>query len=73
MTITLYGGRKTRAFRCHWTLTELDTPYEEQEIDFRAGDHRSEAFLKINPNGKVPALTDDTGADNDCFLGLSHP
>ena len=58
MTIKLYGNRGTRALRCYWVLEELEVPYEVQTIDFRAGDNRTPEYLKINPNGKVPALTD---------------
>ena len=53
MTIKLYGNRGTRALRCYWVLEELEVPYEVQTIDFRAGDHRTPEYLKINPNGKV--------------------
>ena len=29
-----------------------------QTIDFGAGEHKGEAFLKVNPSGQIPALTD---------------
>lgn len=56
--ITLYGSARSSAGRCLWTLEEAGVPYELKNIDMRTKEHKSEAFLKINPNGKVPALTD---------------
>ena len=39
-------------------LEELGLSYKVQELDVRNGqDHKSEWFLKINPNGRVPALS----------------
>jgi glutathione S-transferase len=57
--ITLYGSPKSSAGRCFWCLEEIATPYTVKAIDFGAKEHKSEWFMKINPNGKVPALTDD--------------
>jgi glutathione S-transferase len=59
MSITLYGNPKTRAFRAIWALTEADLPFELVKLDMTKGEHKSEAFLKINPNAKVPALVDE--------------
>ena len=56
--VTIYGSPKSSAGRCFWCLEEAGVAYEAKSIDFRAGEHKAEAFLKINPNGKVPALTD---------------
>ena len=44
--------------RCFWCLEEVQADYEAKAINFKDKEHKSEAFLKINPNGKVPALTD---------------
>lgn len=57
--ITLYGSPKSSAGRCIWTLEEAGVPYTLKELDFRNREHKSPEFLKINPNGKVPAMTDD--------------
>ncbi|KAF5011838.1 hypothetical protein FDECE_2070 [Fusarium decemcellulare] len=43
------------AHRVHITLNELGIPFEEQQIDL--GVPRTEAYLKVNPRGKVPALS----------------
>jgi GST-like protein len=39
-------------------LEEAGLPYEVVPIDTRKGEQHSPAFLKINPNGKTPALVD---------------
>ena len=50
----LYGSPHNRAFRCYWMLEELGLEYEARPLDTRAGECRTESFLAINPNGKVP-------------------
>ena len=39
-------------------LEEAGMPYELMAVDTRKGEQHSPAFLKINPNGKTPAITD---------------
>jgi glutathione S-transferase len=56
--IRLFGTAQTRAFRPLWMLEELGVPYELVKTDFANGDTRTSGFLKINPNGHVPALVD---------------
>ncbi|MCO4759769.1 MAG: glutathione S-transferase family protein, partial [Oceanospirillaceae bacterium] len=56
--ITIYGSPKSSAGRCFWCLEEAGVEYTTKSIDFSAGEHKSEAFLQINRNGKVPALID---------------
>lgn len=57
--ITLYGKSPSRSNRAQWALEELELPYNFYEIDFAAGESRSEYFLKLNPAGKIPVLVDD--------------
>jgi glutathione S-transferase len=56
--ITLYGTANTRAFRVLWMLEELGVPFEHVKTDFASGATRTPEFLRINPNGHVPALVD---------------
>ena len=58
MTLTLYGGARSRASMVRWYLGEKGIPYTFACLDMAAGEHRQEAFLAINPFGKVPALVD---------------
>ena len=60
MTLTLYGGPRTRASIIRWYLEEKGIPYVLQSLDLQQGEHRQEPFLRINPFGKVPALVDDS-------------
>lgn len=57
--LKIYGTKRSSAYRCHWLLAELGVAYETVSVDFTAGEHKGEAFLKINPNGKVPVMIDD--------------
>jgi glutathione S-transferase len=54
----LYEFAPTRSIRARWTLQELGIDFEAIPIDLLAGEHRSPAFLKINPAGKLPVLVD---------------
>lgn len=56
--ITLYGPARSSAGRCFWLLEELGLPYENKKVDLMNKEHKADWFLKINPNGKVPALVD---------------
>merc|ERR1711953_998604 len=40
-------------------LKAMGCEFEDQVIDVPAGEHKTEAYLKINPAGQVPALVDD--------------
>ena len=39
-------------------LEELGLPYEAVPVDTRKGEQFSAEYLKVNPNGKVPAIVD---------------
>ena len=59
-------------------LEEIGAPFETRLVAFLAGEHRSPAFLAVNPSGKVPALVtaDGTIAQNGAILGYldaTHP
>ena len=43
----------------HIVLEEIGTPYHQQLVNLAQGEHKSAAYLKINPHGKVPALAID--------------
>src|SRR5262249_34849708 len=45
----------------HIVLEESGEPYELQRVDLAKGEQRSEAYLKIHPLGRVPALRLDAG------------
>ena len=52
----LWGAPRSRSARIAWLLEELQVDWTWRPISFRAGEHRSEAFLALNPAGKVPVL-----------------
>jgi glutathione S-transferase len=54
----LYEFAPTRSIRVRWTLQELGVDFDAVTVNMLAGEHRSPAFLKINPAGKLPVLVD---------------
>ncbi len=40
-------------------LEELGLPYELKPVNVRMGEQKADAFLALNPNGKVPVLVSD--------------
>lgn len=56
--IKLYGTSMSRAARSLWALEELGLKFEHVPVSLQ-GDTRKPEYLKINPNGHIPALDDD--------------
>jgi glutathione S-transferase len=56
--IKVYGVPRSRALRALWMCEELGLPYENVKTHFATGDTRKPEYLKINPNGHIPALQD---------------
>jgi glutathione S-transferase len=42
----------------HILLEEMGVPFELQLVDRNLGAHKSPAYLRLNPNGLIPVLTD---------------
>jgi len=59
MTVKLYHCRDTRSMRPFWTLEELGIDYELVKMPLWPR-FNYEGYLKINPLGTVPAMTDDS-------------
>jgi GST-like protein len=49
-------------------LEECELPYRAVPLDLNAGEQHSEAYLSINPNGRIPAIIDDDGTDGDTVV-----
>ncbi|MBW8815701.1 MAG: glutathione S-transferase family protein [Caulobacterales bacterium] len=56
--ITLYHSPASRAFTAYWMLEEIGVPFDVRTVDIRKGEQKDPEFLKLNPAGKVPTLTD---------------
>ena len=44
-------------------LEELGLTYEPVYLDFGKGEHKAPDYLKINPNGRIPAIIDHQNND----------
>jgi glutathione S-transferase len=60
--LTLYYGRGACSIAAHIVLEESGEKYEPHPVDLANGEQRTEAYLKINPRGRVPALRLDDGS-----------
>jgi glutathione S-transferase len=60
MAITIHSSvSSTCTQRVRTICLELGIPYTLRILDFTAKEHKSEAFIKLQPWGKVPVLEDD--------------
>lgn len=58
MTIQLHYAPATASMIPHLLLEEIGTPFELVLVDNTVGAHREPAYLRLNPNGLLPALTE---------------
>ena len=56
--IDLYTSPTPNGIKVSIALEELELPYAVEAVDLGAGEQKSEAFLAINPNGRIPAIVD---------------
>ena len=56
----LYNTKTSgNGYKVRLLLALLGVRYEQVLLDFAAGEHKREPFLRISPRGQVPALEDD--------------
>jgi glutathione S-transferase len=69
--LTLYYAPGACSMAAHVVLEESGEKYTPRKVDLAGGEQRTEAYLKINPQGRVPALGLDSGhtlAENTAIL-----
>ena len=59
MSITFYFSPMSTATLTSIVIEELGIPCERKQLDLKAGDTKTPAFLAINPNAKVPTIVHD--------------
>lgn len=65
--ITLYTATTPNGRKVSILLEETGIPYAVRQIDLAAGEQKQEWFLKINPNGRIPAIVDHEAGDFAVF------
>jgi GST-like protein len=65
--IDLYTAPTPNGHKASITLEELEIPYEVHIVNILAGDQKQPEFLRINPNGRIPAIVDRDAGDFAVF------
>jgi glutathione S-transferase len=60
--LTLYYAPGACSMASHIVLEETGEKYEPRKVDLAGGEQRTEAYLKMNPLGRVPMLGLDDGS-----------
>ncbi len=58
--ITLYTANTPNGVKVTIAMEEMGEPYELNLLNLGAQDQKKPDFLKINPNGRIPAMVDHT-------------
>jgi glutathione S-transferase/GST-like protein len=59
MAFTLYTAPTPNGWKVSIALEEMGLPYEVRVIDFATNEQKSDWYVKLNPNGRIPTLLDD--------------
>ena len=65
--IDLYTASTPNGWKASVALEELGLPYQVHRLDLMALEQKQDWYLKINPNGRIPAIVD---RDNDATAVL---
>jgi glutathione S-transferase len=69
--LTLFYGPGACSMAPHIALEESGEKYEPRKVNLAEGEQRTDAYLKINPQGRVPVIQLDNGdylAENTAIL-----
>ena len=77
MSLKFYTNPMSRGRIARWMLEEVGEPYETEVLDY-ASSMKAEAYLAINPMGKVPAIVHDGRVVTECagicaYLAAAFP
>lgn len=59
MSYHLYAAPGAASLCVHWMLLELQQPFALTLLDPEKREHKTEAYLKLNPDGRIPTLVVD--------------
>ncbi len=65
--IDLYTAATPNGFKVSIALEELALPYQVTALDFASQQQKEPWFLRINPNGRIPAIIDREADDFAVF------
>ncbi len=65
--IDLYTAATPNGFKISIALEEMELPYEVHAINLGAGEQKRPEFLRISPNGRIPAIVDRDEDDFSVF------
>ena len=65
--IDLYTASTPNGWKASVTLEELDLSYQVHALSLSDSEQKSEAYLKICPNGRIPAIVDRQAEDFAVF------
>ncbi len=66
--IQLYSFPTPNGVKASIMLEETGLPYEAHKVTLADADVKSDAFLSLNPNNKIPAIVDPDGPDGPVGL-----
>ena len=75
---TLYYSPGSASLAVHLALLETGAPHQLERLDLQARQHKTPAYLKLNPNGVVPTMLVDGRPVYECaallmLLAERHP
>ena len=65
--IDLYTAATPNGHKVSIALEELQLPYSLHALSFERKEQKTPEFLKINPNGRIPAIVDRDNGDFAVF------
>jgi glutathione S-transferase len=67
LDILLYTAPTPNGWKASVMLEELGVPYEVRALDLTGREQKQQAYLNINPNGRIPAIVDRANGDFAVF------
>lgn len=65
--IDLYTAATPNGWKVSVALEELGLPYNVHAIDLSKAEQKTEAYLRLNPNGRIPTIVDRDNGDFAVF------